>query len=389
MKTKDADVPYCGVCAEKIKNANPVLDIDELKIHHLYLTERHEIYKRKEILKLPRSEWTNDDVFKTYRFTNVRRELDRESKWLINNIVNTDMSLSDKMLWCVLFRLFNKSETIERLDILGKIDLSNISNDDIDSIRQKVQDIQNTDKTFNAFTGAFFVSGLSRAWATPGSGLIPPASGKRLVDLVDAGGNHYKTLPYNDAVKVMRSTDYVIKGFESCSPTRMFHLIKWVTDKRVIQSVLRSHNQFYAYSALLTIPGISRFLAYQIFVDFTYIPEFKFSENEFTVSGPGCSRGVDLLFKDRDGMTHEECIFWMRDNIQRLWEENGLRYYPDELFDHLPEYDRYYNVMMLENSFCEHSKSSKARKGTGRPRNSYTPTEPTDTNDVKKRNRLF
>ena len=32
--------------------------------------------------------------------------------------------------------------------------------------------------------------------------------------------------------------------------------------------------------------------------------------------------------------------------------------------------------MMIENSFCEHSKNSKARHGTGRPRNGYKPTEP-------------
>lgn len=119
MRNKGKDTPYNGVNREKIKNANPKINIEELKIHHLYLTERHEIYKKKEILKLPREEWTDDEVFKVYKFTNVRRELDRESRWLVQNIsTNPKLDLEQKVLFSILFRTWNKGENFDKLNLI-------------------------------------------------------------------------------------------------------------------------------------------------------------------------------------------------------------------------------------------------------------------------------
>ena len=64
--------------------------------------------------------------------------------------------------------------------------------------------------------------------------------------------------------------------------------------------------------------AIGKFLVYQVFVDMTYIPYYKFSENEFVLSGPGCDRGIHALCKDLDGLTEEEFMFWLRDNIERI-----------------------------------------------------------------------
>jgi hypothetical protein len=113
-------------------------------------------------------------------------------------------------------------------------------------------------------------------------------------------------------------------------------------------------------------------MAYQIFVDFTYIPEFKFTENEFTISGPGCSRGIHTLFSETGGLTDDELIFWVRNNMERICEENGIEMNFYELFSDLPEEQRYWNVMSIENCFCEYSKYHRAHSGTGRPRVKYT-----------------
>jgi hypothetical protein len=117
--------------------------------------------------------------------------------------------------------------------------------------------------------------------------------------------------------------------------------------------------------------GIGGFLAYQIAVDFTYIDEFPFSENEFTIAGPGCKQGLDRLFVDRDGMTYEECLFWIRDNWTELINKHRIQWNPDEIFTDLPDYDRCMNVMSLENCFCELSKYERAVNGSGRPRIRY------------------
>jgi hypothetical protein len=136
------------------------------------------------------------------------------------------------------------------------------------------------------------------------------------------------------------------------------------------------------FDLLTSIPWMGKFLVYQWFVDFTYCPDYWFSENEYTVSGPGCTKGIDLLFEDRDGMTHEECLFWMRDNQWDMFQNFG--YDPQNLFDDLPEHDRFINIMSFENLMCELQKYMKgvaAIKEGKKPRGkaSYN-----GTGDVKK-----
>ena len=99
--------------------------------------------------------------------------------------------------------------------------------------------------------------------------------------------------------------------------------------------------------------GFADFLAYQVFVDLTYIEDFPFSENEFVIAGPGCKRGMDKLFIDRDDMTYEECLFWLRDRFDKLMSWLDRK-------GHWPE-----------NCFCEFSKYMKALDGTGRPKVRY------------------
>lgn len=176
-------------------------------------------------------------------------------------------------------------------------------------------------------------------------------------------------------VFVKENPDYEIVGVEQNMPIRMFHLIKWAKENNIHKRIIEANSQEEAFQILKEVPGLADFLAYQVFVDLTYIPEYKFSENEFTISGPGCDRGLDLLFEDKDGMNSEEALFWVRDNIEAEWDKRGLHVDFEELFDHLSPEDRHLNVMMLENSMCELGKISKAKRGTGRPRNRYVPTQ--------------
>ena len=110
-------------------------------------------------------------------------------------------------------------------------------------------------------------------------------------------------------------------------------------------------------------------------MDYTYIENISFSENEYTVAGPGCKRGLKYLFQDRDDMSYEECLFWIRDNWTRLnykyvkHEYNKIHTY--ELLKDLPDWDREMNVMSLENCFCEFSKYMKIKLGEGRTKRKY------------------
>lgn len=380
MRTKEADVPYCGVNEEKIKNAKPTLSEEVLGYHHSYMTERHKIYKRKEIEELPQDEWTDDEVFKMYRFTNVRRELDRESKWLIKHISeNDDLTLEQKVLNSILFRTYNKSSTST---LFGNY-ITDFENLDIDGMREIFKAYAQENPKYVFFTPAFNTGGLKFANAFPDkirekAYLNQPSLGA--VVIFPDGSE--QDMVYKEARDMVAEDPKLkIKGWEGNIPTRMMHMIKYIYDTGLHKEILEAETQRDAMDSLLKIHGFSGFLAYQVFVDLTYIPEYKFSENEFTISGPGCDRGLDLMFEDKDGMNSEEALFWIRDNIEAEWDKRGLHVDFNELFDHLPPEDRRINVMMLENSYCELSKYTKARRGTGRPRNRYTPTDPVEVNE--------
>lgn len=370
MQNRDRDIAYCDVNEETIGKAKPKFDEEVLVFHHSYIFERHKIYKRKEIYHLPQDEWTDDEVFKQYRFTNVRRELDRESKWLIKHVSeNPDLTIQEKIMNSILFRTFNKSSTMEIFGMPIK------DFDNIEEHRVKFERYAELHPKYVFFTPAFNTGGLKAANAFPNlEDMYECTSSGKEVKVTN--GKLTKLMNLREAKDYIAvNIDWTIIGLEPNMPMRMLHLIRNANNKNLAERILEASDQREVFDILQEVKGFSRFLAYQVFVDLTYIPDFPFSENEFTISGPGCDRGLDYLFKDRDGMNYEECLFWLKDNLVDEWAARGLETDLDGLFDHLEIYDRCLNVMMLENSFCELSKYTKARRGEGRPRVSYRPSE--------------
>ena len=97
MLTKEKDFFYCGVKEDVIKKANPLLNQENLKHLYDWITERYKIHLKKDVKK-EKPPWTKNPILKKYRFTNVRREQDKETKWLIKNICeNRELSYSNKI----------------------------------------------------------------------------------------------------------------------------------------------------------------------------------------------------------------------------------------------------------------------------------------------------
>ena len=329
MKNKPADVLYCGVRAQEIgslclESVDPVT-LDEF---FYFIKERYKIHLRKDVYKKPRP-WTQDPIMKKYRFTNVRREHDRNTKWLIQNVSkNTSLNKREKILNSMLFRLFNKIETAELIGI--PIKLSDIKNLDTDKYAKLFLDNENQIKCF--FTGAYMSSGM-------------------LKEFHKLTGDYYSPISVMKIVQSMGKNHFPRRIWEAESPMEVAEL-------------------------LMTYNGISQFTAYQLFVDFTYIEDFPFSENEFTMAGPGAVYGLNYLFKYTGDFTPEELIFWLRDHWKELNQyslQNGGKHTlnPQKTFIDLPEYDRVMNVMSIENCLCEFSKYMKTKLGTGRPRKKY------------------
>ncbi|MER1710176.1 nucleotide kinase domain-containing protein, partial [Proteus mirabilis] len=92
------DQLFCNVRERKIKNAKPVLNNSVIREWFHHQRERTSIYYKKEILCLP-PYWTDDEILKNYKFVNTKRTWDRETKWLLKNVINNhSVSYDNKIL---------------------------------------------------------------------------------------------------------------------------------------------------------------------------------------------------------------------------------------------------------------------------------------------------
>ena len=301
MLDKSHDVEYLGldVNKDKIFTSNPVFNKNNLENYRHYVIERQNILKRRQQGLKPM--WTEDLILQNNKFTNVRRENDRVSRWLINNISNNkELDLEDKIWRTILFRMYNTINFAELVNLKDKNFWNNIEKNS--TILENVE---------------------------------------------------HDSLIYTNAYRIVQ----VKAMYKKYYPNRHHrcHILLFMNDLRnklkgnIIDDL--DYNAESAYNWILhNIYGAGKFIGYQIFVDLTYIPEFPISENHFVAAGPGCVTGLKFLFDDFDNLTPEELLFWMRDNFNKIFGDN---YSPEELFSNEPIENRNWNVMCIENTLCE------------------------------------
>ena len=336
MRTKPRDKLYCDVNQQKIWKVKPSLNYNNIRYFYDFVTERYKIHVRKDFLK-QKAPWTNDGVLQQYKFCNVRREHDRQSQYLIKNIsTNPCLSLEDKIVNSFYFRAWNNWDTMK--DLGGPWAAKDLYSSQMkQQIRPIYQKLAAEDPDRKWWSSAYNQGGTKQAWRYP-----------------------------NSNEKINKEYDI---------PLRVFHIGPWLKEHNTVKKLLNANDQKAAFEAIKEIQGFADFLAYQVFVDLTYIKEFPFSENEFVIAGPGCKKGLDYLFDDYDGMSPEEALFWLRDNVNYIFSNimapNGQYWDPKEIFIDLHIYDRCLNIMSLENCMCELSKYIRTIEGTGRPRVKY------------------
>lgn len=311
QKQKPNDVTYNKnpELLEKVNKANPVLDNGMLKLYYYYLTERHSIYKKK-LAGLPKP-WTDNVIMQSNSFTNDHRYLDKTSKWYINNIVdNSSLTYSDKVWRAIIFRLYNKIETAELIEL---------SNPDFFSFRYMKTSIDSINAYPNdPFSRAYKIIGIKYAY---------------------------------------RNDPTYISGYDVWKGSLLNHIYNlYILNHGMVPMELESSGESCIRWLKDNIKGCGDFIAYQIFVDLTYIDEFPLSDNWTVLAGPGCKAGINMLCADRSGLSYEEFLYWMRDNIDRLFISIDSAYDVHKLFEDLPEEWQYWSLQSIENSFCEFSK---------------------------------
>lgn len=339
METKPRDELYCGVDKNKITEAQVKIHPENFGYLVHFMQERFQIHLNKDILKKP-APWTDDKILREYRFTNVFREDDYVTRELIHQAQSLILTLEEKVLNTILFRAWNNPRTFK--DFGGPWNTEMIYSGRLkECVRPIYQRLHEEDPNRLWWSGAYNQGGTKNAWKFPDPNKVKERKTAR---------NKKGASAFND--------------YEKDIPLRVFHIGAWLKEMDFFNRIMQCKNQREAFELIKDIQGFADFLAYQVFIDLCYIPEFPFSENEFVVAGPGCKKGLDYIFIDADGLTYSEQIFKLKEILESRAPQLNLLY---------KQCDKQINIMSLENCMCEISKYIRAAQGTGRPRCKYRP----------------
>ena len=152
-------------------------------------------------------------------------------------------------------------------------------------------------------------------------------------------------------------------------------------NKNKILEALREPAAEETLNKLLKVPGIGIFIAYQLWLDWTYLGvycnQFNQTENDTVISGPGCNRGIMCMiyggknfFTNRgdiyrdfnskhSGRRFDNFMLWLKENLPQLMKENNLEWDEDKLFEGIDSPIKGFTLANIENSFCEFFKLNR------------------------------
>ena len=221
--------------------------------------------------------WTNDPIIARYKFCNVYRAADRVSQYMIRDVCYNDQpdAPSDRLFQIVAFRIFSNIATWESLR--HKLGHSPIIDDLVDgSFERALCETKAENRTL--YTGAFILCATN-------------AYGRRLKHL-----NHVELLK------------------------DMF------VNRDLGRQILEATSLRYIYDLVHGFPLMGDFMSYQIAIDLNYSDLVNFSENDFTVTGPGALRGMEKLFTCLGDFTPAETVMWMVERQDEEFQRLGLAF---------------------------------------------------------------
>lgn len=292
---------------------------DRLDLFWRFVCERQWVWHRRIRQELP-PPWTDDLILQSERFTNVYRELDPGTQYVIEHILEIDAPRPDKLFNVMLYRLVGRAETHATL---GFQSLTSFNSSKMERI------LKNLRKSGRPpFTAAYMVSAYSSLGSCDKIENITRLFGALHVDF----------------------DDFFVRVDHCITPADV-------------------------HATLSSAYGFGNFLSYQIMVDLLYPLHvygnrglLPFSHDDWASPGPGARRGIEMLLQptvDRQGL---EVMYWLRDHQHAEFSRLGLE------FPYLE--DAHGNPIAIslaniQNCLCEFHKYVKIREGTGRGRRKF------------------
>ena len=235
---------------------NLSVNTDNYNLFFETMFERHIIWY-KRFIEQQTAPYTDDQIFQTTKFTNIYRELDRNTQWEIKNIFFDNTLDLRQMIWKIFFfRIINRIETFETFEkeYGWRHGLPNIEDYDNDIIYKAFADISDAGKA--VFTSSYLV------WQKP---------------YVGGRNVHYA---YTVFPEIVNNIDEIISNLQNA----------------------KSANDALKY--LSTLNSIGAFVGYQLYIDLTYIDTFShlhlfdFKKDDAINVGMGSLQGIRLIYPD-------------------------------------------------------------------------------------------
>lgn len=285
---------------------------DPLERYFAFIVERDQIYRRKQAGQA--WPWTDDEILRAYRFTEIYRERDKTSLHYQKTVRDRYQGSAFVLPATVLYRWFNRMETCDFF--FNQPDFNNqsvfeeyIETNDLTILRNCLNRIPTPH-----VTGAFIING--KPGYAKGEGVL-------------------------------------VYFHEWCQKQWLIKWNMWLVDPPTLQQMFDWLREDGA--------GLGSFMAAQLVADLKYVPFMKDVPDWWTwaAPGPGSMRGMNVILGNS--------IFQPWNPKLWLKEVQKLRLIENE---RLPELGPFH-AQDTQNHLCEYSKYCKVLTGMGRPRQVY------------------
>jgi hypothetical protein len=265
-----------------------------------FAAERHAIFLRRA--RGERAPWTEDEVLGRFKFCNTFRAADRVTQYLMREVIygqhGRDLAPEDVFLRIALFRLFSKEGTWEAIEAAsGGLRRASFDEDVLGDVLDDLKSRQ------SIYTAAFILAAPS------------------------------------------------VFGHQAKHRNHLALVASMFRPAGLGAKLARAQSLQDVYEGLVEYPAIGPFLGYQIAVDLNYTEHLDFSENDFTVAGPGAIRGLQKVFADPGDRSPNQLILEMVDRQDEEFARLGLEF--GGLFG------RPLHAVDCQSLFCETDKYSR------------------------------
>ena len=326
-----------NMSAEPPELSHASFQAPRLDLFWTFICERQRVWHRRKLEGLP-PPWTQDEILQRERFTNIYRELDPGTQYVITHVLEADAPKPDKIFNTMLYRLIGRAETHATLGF----------------------------QYLATFDPAQLQAGLQHIRDVEGK---PPFTAAYMVSAYNSMGSRDKT------VNVSRLFDRLHKNFST-----------------VYAQIEQSRSPADIHAILAAQDGFGNFLSYQVLVDLLYPlkrydgrPLLPFTHDDWASAGPGAMRGVRMLLAEGVRPDYLDVMRWLRWNQRSEFARLGLDF-PFLRAANGAEME--ISLANIQNCLCEYHKYVKIRDGVGRGRRKFhTASDAAQASTLPRRNK--